>query len=94
MLVLQLHVVPFLAPSHPELTVRVFRDADQVALWRLTGEQFVERVRPIAVDVDPADLEVRLRFVLSRRVSPSATGSVADHRPLGFALRRLALSHP
>ena len=36
--------------------MRVFRDADQVALWRFRGDDFAAQVRPIAFDVAPVEL--------------------------------------
>ncbi len=82
---LQVGVVPLVGGPVDEQLVDVHVDGARVARWRFRLPE--EYTRVVEVPVPSDGTVARLRFTIGTRVSPMAAGTMADHRPTGFALR-------
>jgi hypothetical protein len=82
---LQVGVVPLVGGPVPEQLVDVYLDGARVARWRFRDPE--EFTRVVEVPVPSEGTVARLRFAVGTRISQMAAGTMADHRPTGFALR-------
>ncbi len=86
---LQLGLVPLVGGPVAERVVDLDVDGVRVARWRFRSAE--EYTRVVEVPVPPGGTVSTLRFSVDGRLSPSEAGTMADHRPTGFALRFVIL---
>jgi hypothetical protein len=96
-LVLRALVFPFVAESHPVMTVGVYVSHDRIAEWKFdvadpegTDARWCEAAIPAAGGSPSAELEIG--FVVDNPASPAQLGISGDLRTLGLGFRKLLVS--
>jgi hypothetical protein len=93
-LLVTIDLVPFLTPTRPHLEIGVAVDAVARQRWGFSGTVLADERRVVRIPARDGRDRIALRFAVRHPISPLAARYDGDPRPLGFALRGLALARP